>query len=126
MSRPISNGMRLHWLFASLTFGVLLAVLHAWAMSDFLYWRYQWLDIPMHYLGGVTFGVFIAALLLHKRMRIYVGTLTLIFIGWEVFEFMFGLPREANYLLDTLIDIVMDILGAITVYIIARKTIWRA
>ncbi len=125
VSRPISNGMRLYWFFSALIFSALLASLHWWAMAEFLYWQYPWFDIPMHYLGGVTFGVFIAALSLHRRDYIYVLLLVLVFIGWELFEFIFGVPREANYLLDTVIDLAMDTLGALTVYIVARKTLWH-
>ena len=121
-----SRNMRLPWLFAALVLSALLASLQWWAVSDFLYWRYVWFDIPMHYLGGVTSAVFVTAFLLHRRDYAYAALLTAIFIGWEIFEFVFGLPREANYPLDTATDLVMDTLGAVTVYLVARMTLWRS
>ncbi len=126
MSMVKSENMRLPWLLAALILSALLATLHWWALSDFLYWHYMWFDIPMHYLGGAVSAVFVFGFLLHKRVYVSVALLVLIFIGWEVFEFVFGLPVEANYPLDTAIDLVMDTLGALTVYAVARKTLWRA
>lgn len=80
----------------------------------------------MHYLGGVTSAVCVSAFLLHRRDRTFIFLLTLIFIGWEVFEFVFGVAHKANYPLDTVIDLILDTLGALTVYAIARKTLWRS
>lgn len=118
--------MRLPWLIASLCLSTLLAFLHIWATNDFFYWKYAWFDILMHYLGGVTSAVFVSAFLLHKRDYLFIPLLVLIFIGWEVFEYIFGLPVEANYPVDTALDLLMDTLGAVTVYLIAQKTLWRA
>ena len=80
----------------------------------------------MHYLGGITLAVFSAALLMHHRPRAFVGLLVVLFIGWEIFEYVFGIQRESNYPLDTVIDLVMDTLGALTVYVIGRLTVWRS
>jgi hypothetical protein len=59
------------------------------------------------------------------KPRWFAVSLVVAFIAWEVFEYIFGLPKEANYPLDTGIDLVMDGLGALVAYAIARKTIWR-
>lgn len=118
--------MRFHWLIATVFLSALLAGLQWWAVSDFLYWRYEWFDIPMHYLGGVTSAAFVTAVLMHRRDTLFIVCLIAIFVGWEIFELVFGLPREANYPLDTASDLFMDTLGALTVYWIARKTIWRS
>mgnify|MGYP003450812586 FL=1 len=80
----------------------------------------------MHYLGGVTLSVCLTAVLLHRRDYVYVSLLAAVFVGWEIFELIFGIPREANYPLDTILDLVMDTLGALTVYLVARKTLWRS
>lgn len=117
--------MRSRWLLAALILSAALAALHIWAMVDFLYWRHIWFDIPMHYLGGLTSAVFVIGFLLHKRPWITAALLLAIFIGWEVFEFVFGLPRESNYAFDTVIDLVMDTLGAASAYLVAKKTLWK-
>ena len=121
-----SPNMRLPWLFAALVLSAILALFQWWAVTEFLYWRYPWSDIPMHYLGGVTLSVCLTAVLLHRRDYVYVSLLAAVFVGWEIFELIFGIPREANYPLDTILDLVMDTLGALTVYLVARKTLWRS
>ena len=118
--------MRVYWLLGALIISSILASLHYVAMADFLYWRYQWLDVPMHYLGGVTIAVFLVGFLYTKRVTRFFSLFALLVIGWEVFEYVFGIPREANYLRDTVYDLLMDTLGAFTVYAIARKTLWRS
>lgn len=118
--------MRLSWLLAALLLASLLAALQWWAVSDFLYWRYEWFDIPMHYLGGIVIASFLVPLIPRgRRFTLLFAALTL-FIGWEVFEYIFGLPREANYPLDTAEDLLLDVLGALTAYTLARNTIWRS
>ncbi|HYD93156.1 MAG TPA: hypothetical protein VEB18_01710 [Candidatus Paceibacterota bacterium] len=118
--------MRFPWLIAALLFAALLSLLQHWALADFLYWRYVWFDVPMHYLGGVALGSFLIALSPQFRPRVYLLGIIILIIGWEVFEYIFGLPREHNYVLDTSIDLLMGTLGALTTYIIARRTLWRS
>jgi hypothetical protein len=117
--------MRIYWLLAALVLSALLSALNWWASVDFLYWRYEWFDLPMHFLGGLALGVFIIVLLGTFRPRLFLIGITAVAIGWEIFEYVFGLPREANYVLDTKIDLLMDALGATVAYSIARLTLWR-
>ncbi len=118
--------MRLHWFVSALVLAVMLTYLQSEAVINFLYWRYSWFDILMHLLGGATIGTFLIALLARSRPRAYVGLLLVAFIGWEVFEYVSGIPREANYALDTAIDLVMDFIGAFAAYAAARITLWRS
>jgi hypothetical protein len=37
-----------------------LVALQLYAIAHFLYWRLLWLDTPMHVLGGLVLGEFIA------------------------------------------------------------------
>lgn len=118
--------MRLHWFVAALLLAVALTYLQSEAILNFLYWRYDWFDNLMHLLGGVTIGVFLIGLLAKRRMGAYGGLLIVLFVSWEVFEYVFGIPRESNYALDTASDLVLDMLGAFIAYLAARKTIWRS
>ncbi len=118
--------MRLLWLLAALLFSAALCALQWWAVTDFLYWRYEWFDILMHYLGGIAIAAFVIALLVRRRMNSFVAALVVLYVGWEVFEYVFGIQREANYALDTVIDLVMDSIGSLTAYGIARISIWRS
>lgn len=118
--------MRLPWLLAALVLSALLSYLHHIALVDFLYWRYEWFDIPMHYLGGVTLGVFLVALSPKYRPRSYMTAIAVLLIGWEAFEYLFGMPREQNYAFDTALDLLMGTLGAATTYAAARLSLWRS
>jgi len=117
--------MRMVWLVVALLLSALLSALNWWAMIDFLYWKYLWLDIPMHFLGGFASAVFLIGLLYRRRPLLLAVAIVAIAVGWEVFEYVFRLPRDPNYAFDTLLDLVMDTIGAISAYVIARYTIWK-
>lgn len=114
------------WLAAAFVLASILAVLQHVAVDNYLFWIYPWFDVPMHYIGGVAIAAFLVALSPKFRPRAFIVLFTLLMIAWELFEYMFGIPREANYVFDTLLDFLMDALGAVTVYVIARFTVWRS
>ncbi|KND51342.1 MAG: putative membrane protein (4 TMH) [Parcubacteria bacterium C7867-001] len=118
--------MRTHWLFGALFLSVLLAGLEMWAIENYLFWRYVWFDIPMHYLGGIAIAVFVLALLKRDRSFLFLLVVTAAYLGWEIFEYVYGLPREANYVLDTIQDLVMDSMGGLTAYVVAHFSLWRS
>lgn len=117
--------MRLTWLLAALLLCSLLLALEWWAVENFIFWRHVWFDLPMHFLGGLSLGVLAVGFLHARKPRVFAAGLLAAFIAWEVFEYAFGLPKEANYLLDTAIDLVMDTLGALLAYLIALRTLWK-
>jgi len=118
--------MRTGWLIAALLLSALLAVSHIWAMADFLYWKYVWLDVPVHLLGGLAIGVFVAALLNAWKPLSFLLLAAVLIIGWEVFEYFLGPLREANYVFDTAIDLLMGTIGALIAYSVARFSLWRS
>lgn len=118
--------MRIYWLLAALVLSAILAGLQWWAVSDFLYWRYEWFDIPMHYLGGLAIATFMLALIPVRRPVLLLVLCVVFFVAWEVFEYVFGIPREANYALDTAQDLCLDFVGVATSYLAARFTLWRS
>ncbi len=117
--------MRLWWLVAALLLCGLLAHLQWWAVENFIYWKHVWFDVFMHFLGGLSLGVLFVGFLHKKCITLFVILLVVAFIGWEVFEYVFGVPREANYAFDTSVDLFMDTLGAVVSYAVARLTIWK-
>ncbi|MFZ1987770.1 MAG: hypothetical protein WAV21_01915 [Minisyncoccia bacterium] len=119
--------MYLRWLLAALFASSLLAGLHMWALTDFIYWRYRWFDTVMHLLGGITIGIFAVALLRSYRPFAFVLVVATIAIAWEIFEASIGIAvfPGVNYTWDTAHDILNDTLGAVLVYIVARYTLWR-
>ncbi len=114
------------WLYGALVLSIIVATLQQWAMTDFLYWRYEWFDVMMHFLGGLTIGVLLVALLRKFRPFTFIILFILVAVGWEVFEYMFGVPHKANYVFDTSLDFVMDVLGATAAYVAARYSVWRS
>ncbi len=97
-----------------------LAVIHKIAMTLSLYWHFSWFDIPVHAFGGmiVALGFFTLRdlkLFPNKWLtlsRVFLLTL-LITIAWELFEFLAGVPRDAAFVSDTILDICMGLSGSI-------------
>jgi uncharacterized membrane protein YeaQ/YmgE (transglycosylase-associated protein family) len=119
--------MRLRWLITAFLLSLLLAGLHFYALANHLYWYYRWFDTPMHLIAGVMIGTIAVGILLRFRPYSYMGFIALGAIGWEVFEYSFGLSTgQPNYVWDTLHDILNDVIGGVIVYVIARFTIWRS
>jgi len=124
----------------------IIAIIHMLAEFNFWYWKFLWLDIPMHFIGGLWLGLAGLWLWYHTphlaRLRertnlspFLVALVTGVLIGlvWEAYEYLVwtysgkGLPPE--YPLDTVSDLVMDTLGAVTGYglyrVLARKSVAR-
>ena len=80
----------------------------------------------MHFLGGLLAGTIAVATVLRHRPALFALVVALISVFWEIFEYHLGLPHKANFAFDTSVDLVMDAVGALTIYIIARMTLWRS
>ena len=102
----------------------LLAILNWYANAYFLYFRFWWFDIVMHFLGGVfsalallwayhyVFGKYFDQRRERLLLVALVGTL-IVGVLWEVFESIAGIHAlEGNIIPDTSLDIIMDLLGA--------------
>ena len=104
---------------AALLIGI--AAAHAYALTVDLYWHYPLANRAIHFSGGVWISL--AALWLCGVRRISLNFITMlgiviaISIGWEIFEVMIGMTaQEANYVLDTALDLTMDLCGGILGY----------
>ena len=107
--------------------GVVVALLHAHALNNFLYWHLPWLDILMHFLGGLLvalIGLWIArktgiAKGAKSKWKLLIDILLFVFIVsllWESFELTFqSLVSEDpyEYAIDTIIDFLMSTIGAL-------------
>lgn len=115
----------------------ILLGLHLAAMKFYLYWVLGWFDILMHGLGGVVVGFFLAALLIrfksilkeHIGLLIFLVIAGTIFVGllWESLELVLDLyMKEAIHqpsVSDTIIDLIMDGVGALIAGIVSVVTI---
>lgn len=124
---------------------VILAILQILG-AEWLYDKWQWFDIVMHFLGGVVAGVIALALwdtyvksftLTTKRPFVrwaffclcVLSFGALVGVGWEWFEFIFShatdIPGAWGFgqpgLGDTMADLFCDILGAFSVTLFRRK-----
>ncbi|MEX0930927.1 MAG: hypothetical protein WDZ68_01400 [Candidatus Paceibacterota bacterium] len=107
-----------------------LAVVHILALRFFLYWRYEWFDIPMHLFGGaiVALGV-LAARDLHipffDRLVTFKATIVVVLfvaVIWELFEFIGGISViQESFVLDTATDLIAGIIGGSIGYIVGRS-----
>lgn len=118
--------MRLLWLITVLALATGLALTHTWALTDYLYWYFVWLDVPVHLLGGLTLGMFLISFSRTFRPRLFAVGIAFVILGWEVFEVLIGTGREINYAFDTSLDILMGTLGALLAYVLGRLTLWRS
>lgn len=111
----------------------LLGVLQQLAFAHYLYWRFPWYDIMMHFLGGVVVGAVylwvvryeLPSLLKKYETFLYVLAFSLVVgVLWEVFEFFVGIDREFSYpvrQIDTVVDLVMDASGATLSYMVFSR-----
>lgn len=112
-----------------LTSGIILATLHYLALEFFLYWRYLWLDMPVHFLGGATV-IFAWQTLRELRVPLpahffsFWSSLIVVFIvaiAWELFEFQIGAPIGEDIVLDTSLDLSLGILGGLVAYFVGKS-----
>ena len=93
-----------------------MAVVQQYALEYYWYWTYWWLDIAMHLAGGVVLGLLVTTYG-SRRFVFVLGGVLLIGLAWEAFEFALGLSiTEPNFVSDTVVDLVMDLLGAALAY----------
>lgn len=111
---------------------VLLALAHVYAITHYWYWLYPWSDIGVHFLGGLVVGFLTLWIMLrvlgaqHSFLRyasVYSVMVTVLAIGtiWEVFEYHVGIPRGPNFTFDTALDMLTNVLGALSALLVSRK-----
>ncbi|OGG44752.1 hypothetical protein A2673_01825 [Candidatus Kaiserbacteria bacterium RIFCSPHIGHO2_01_FULL_50_13] len=95
----------------------LVGSLHLVGLEHFLYWKLWWYDIPTHFLGGVWVALALlwVSALLGVRIRWFIVLLVVLAVGvlWELLEFGTGFTPKENYALDTILDLIMDVVGGV-------------
>lgn len=109
---------RVHALSLLLGLGLVLAVTHNLSYQYSWYWHYWWLDLLMH-LGGGAFiaGVTLLSGAVQQPLRVVAVVLS-VGVAWEVFEFVTKITYSRSYALDTSLDLLMDVGGALLLYAI--------
>lgn len=107
---------------------LIFCVICATASYTRAYLSLPWIDIPLH----TVFGAWFALLALHLgygRAAVVVGAVTIVGIGWELFELgydrLFAIPRGITPAQhgwdDTLSDMLANTLGAMAVLMYPRQ-----
>lgn len=113
-------------LYLILFFVVLVASLNYIAGVFYYYWTIGWFDSFVHFLAGIAMGLFSVWIYFQsglfkksipeKRQAVLISIICVlaIGIGWEIFEYANGLTQSTeSYSLDTIHDLISDILGAL-------------
>ena len=103
------------------------ASVHWLAETYYLYDAIRWIDIPMHFFGGVivALALFAAA---ENGVRIPVHSATTVVwlvvsvaIGWEVFEWFTKDMNMDVYVADTTLDLIMGTVGGYVGYVLGSR-----
>ncbi len=99
---------------------------HVYASSNALYFEFFWFSALMHFLGGAILGILWMWFIGRAGWKHSLGLLILfvgsIGIGWEIFEFVFDIAYAGKYyVIDTTVDLIMDVLGAVMIYLLFKK-----
>jgi hypothetical protein len=111
-------------LFFILAVSSIVAFMHLVGMYLHLYWRLDYYDKPVHFLGGFLVAYICLIIIYFKRMphvnksHVYlVGLFAALMIGlaWEVFELRIGLTAFGDYDFypNNTGDVLADLLGGI-------------
>jgi len=105
-----------------------IAVAHAYALSVDLYWHYPLTNRIIHFSGGLWVALASVWLLSYRGIPLTFTRILAIVIGisiaWEIFELAIGMAKEeAQYALDTTLDLIMDLCGGILGYFAASRMV---
>jgi hypothetical protein len=109
-------------LLLSFVTALLVAVIHIFGLELSLYWLWRPLDSMMHFLAGVSIGLFVAWFMVRLsllRPALYWGAVILatlvVGLAWEWFERQAGISvfHGQLYWPDTISDLALDLAGAI-------------
>jgi hypothetical protein len=117
--------MRQHFGLILITVWLLFALVHGFFTISWLYWYYDWLDIPMHITGAFliisTWFYFSQKAWLSELFKkpIFnpIFILIMIMITWEIYQLLTGKPISGNYITDTRTDLVVGLIGGILGYL---------
>lgn len=97
----------------------ILLTLHLYGMQNHLYLSYWYYDLITHFIGGA--GIALSVLYIVKNPKNIISITIIAGMLWEVFEVYYnitGWPTTSpQYRIDTSIDLIMDTLGAVVVWI---------
>ncbi len=119
--------MNSRWLYITLGFAAVIAILHLYGLAHYYYWHHRWFDTPLHLLGGALVGCLIFTFIGRPGPITYLMGILAIAVGWELFEYYFSISTgQSDYWFDTFHDIANGITGGLLLYSFSDKSLWRS
>lgn len=114
----------------------LTGVMNWFSVKLYLYWTVWWIDMVVHFLGGLTVGLAFMWLCSYNnnfknwspKKLLFFALLGTIAVGiiWEIYELYFGLTSLSDgiaYFTDTGSDLIMDFIGGILSFLYVNRLI---
>lgn len=110
-------------IFETIALTILVVILYSLGLYYSLYWVTGWYDIVMHFLGGLWVAFFVMYLVFvvgivklprHDKViisLITIGSVIIVGMAWELWELFSGLSFVFKDTGDTILDLIMDIVG---------------
>ncbi|MBI4451984.1 hypothetical protein HY637_01015 [Candidatus Woesearchaeota archaeon] len=133
MKRPEFFGISLVELLRIFAFPIAVLIVHAFLAYPDLYRKIEWVDIPMHFIGGVAIGASYSLLLKKLEKKGHFKAHKLVFFAfvvtlvaftamvWEFLEFILDLIDNAMRqpsLFNTMQDLLLGIAGGVAGYLL--------
>ena len=114
---------------------IAVLIVHAIAFANNAYVSHPWIDIPMHFAGGLAAAFMVYCLLriaenknklkttIYLKFLFVISIVSLIAVGWEFMEFTFDSLISSNFqmgIADTTGDLFMGLLGAPVGYLLGK------
>ena len=116
------------YIVGSASFLVLLLCLSVFIFDPTnLYYEFVWLDIPMHFLGGVGVASFFNSIASFKKKKMSLLSVLFLYLVvalmWELYEFAKDILNLApgNGWVDTIADLINGAVGATVAYFFSKK-----
>lgn len=120
-----------------LILSAITAVFHKMALVLYLYWTTSWFDLIMHTLGGILVGL-IAGFIFYvtgfvkipnrhylNSFLIITGSVLIVGLIWELWEIFTGMTNVLSDEIDTIFDVVMDLVGASIAFLYIKNKLWK-
>lgn len=106
-----------------------IVIVHAAALTWYLYWMFPVLNRLVHAAGGVFVALLVFDVIRRRKkphiLRV-LGFVIAVGLAWEIFEAVIGETEEAYYAFDTAMDLGMDVFGGILGYFLGARLAARA
>lgn len=121
--------LKLTTIFFVLCLGM-LAGIHWFSLHFFLYWKFSWLDIPVHFFAGavVALGIFTVGDFIKEfpNRFLYVvpvmSGVIIVALMWEIFEIYIGVPTsEPGFAFDSLVDVICGVTGGFVGFLVGHS-----